>query len=72
VRHGRFASRRPPKAALPLLVAAAIWNAYCLRELKRHDARRLPKFVWGVVIMAQAPFGGLAYLLFGRRRSPAA
>ena len=65
---GRFASRRPPKAAFPLLVAAAIWNACCLRELKRNPARRLPKVVWGVVIMAQAPFGGLAYLLLGRQR----
>jgi hypothetical protein len=71
VRHGRFASRRPPKAAFPLLVLAAIWNAYCLRELKRNEARHLPKFVWGVVIMAQAPFGGLAYLLLGRQRGTA-
>jgi len=66
--NGRFASRRPPKWAFPLLVLAAIWDAYCLRELKRHDTKRLPKLVWGVVILAQAPFGGLLYLLFGRRR----
>ena len=66
MRRGR---RRPSRAAFPLLVLAAIWNAYCLRELKRHDARRLPKAVWGVIIMAQAPFGGLAYLLLGRKRT---
>lgn len=65
---GPFASRRPPKWAFPLLVLAAIWDAYCLRELVLHDTKRLPKLAWAGIILAQAPFGGLLYLLFGRQR----
>ncbi len=66
--NGRSGSRRPPKWAFPLLFLAAMWDAYCLRELVRHDAKRLPKLAWGAIILAQAPFGGLVYLLFGRKR----
>ena len=51
---------------LPVLALAAAFVAGCLIDLIQARVRRLPKWVWAVIICAQIPLGGLAYLAFGR------
>jgi Phospholipase_D-nuclease N-terminal len=51
---------------LPVLAVAAAFVAGCLIDLLHARVCRLPKWVWAVIICAQIPLGGLAYLVFGR------
>ncbi|BCJ31244.1 PLDc N-terminal domain-containing protein [Actinocatenispora sera] len=58
-------------AALMVAVVAAGFAAYCVTDLARADERDLlllPRMVWVVICVRSVPIGGLAYLLFGRRR----
>lgn len=51
---------------LIVLALAVAFVAGCLIDLIRARVRRLPKWAWAVIICAQIPLGGLAYLFFGR------
>lgn len=57
-------------AAVLILVALGIW-LFCLFEVlstSENDIRRLPKFVWFLVVLFGFDLGAVAWLLFGRRR----
>lgn len=57
----------PWAAIAPLVVLAVLFAGYCLADLVRHpNTRQLPPWVWAVICIASIPFGGIAYLLFGR------
>jgi hypothetical protein len=50
-----------------IIAAAVIYAAACLADLARSgQTRHLPKWAWAVLICISIPWGGLAYLLFGR------
>ena len=57
-------------ALLPLFVLLAGLIVYCLIDLARAPSvRYLPKPVWALIIVfISAPFGALAYLVFGKDR----
>jgi ABC-2 type transport system ATP-binding protein len=59
----------PPGAAVALAVGvvAAGFAVFCLADLARTaHPRHLPKPVWALIICITIPWGGLAYLIFGR------
>jgi len=53
---------------VPLLVLVLALDAYCLFDLVRRPVvRYLPKAAWAaVIVLISAPFGALAYLVWGR------
>jgi hypothetical protein len=54
---------------LVLLAAALAFDVYCVRDLNRADVVLVfPPRVWLYVIVLFTPFGGVAYLMLGRRR----
>ena len=57
-------------ALIPLFVLLAGLIVYCLVDLVRaRSVRYLPKPVWALIIVfVSAPFGALAYLVFGKDR----
>ncbi len=64
----------PPGSAMaiPVLAVAVAFAAWCLVDLARAgQVGYLPRWAWAVVICISAPWGGLAYLIFGKAR-PAA
>jgi ABC-2 type transport system ATP-binding protein len=63
----------PPGSALAIgvLVAAVAFAVFCLADLARAgQVRYLPKWAWALLICAAVPWGGLAYLIAGRARTP--
>jgi ammonia channel protein AmtB len=57
-------------ALIPLFVLLAGLIVYCLVDLIRaRSVRYLPKPVWAlIIVLVSAPFGALAYLVFGKDR----
>jgi hypothetical protein len=57
-------------ALIPLFVLLAGLIVYCLVDLIRaRSVRYLPKPVWAlIIVLVSAPFGVLAYLVFGKDR----
>lgn len=57
-------------ALIPLFVLVAGLIVYCLVDLVRaKSVRYLPKPVWAlIIVLVSAPFGALAYLVFGKDR----
>jgi Phospholipase_D-nuclease N-terminal len=57
-------------ALIPLFVLLAGLIVYCLVDLIRAPSvRYLPKPVWAlIIVLVSAPFGALAYLVFGKDR----
>jgi hypothetical protein len=55
-------------ALMPLFVLVAGLIIYCLIDLIRaRSVRYLPKPIWALIILlGSAPFGALAYLVFGK------
>src|ERR1022692_290252 len=54
-------------AAIPILVLVVPFAIFCLVDLVRSSkVRYLPKWAWAVIICVSFPWGGLAYLIFGR------
>lgn len=56
----------PIAALAPLIIIAVCWVAYCLWDLSNHDVKSLPKWAWGLIIVASVPFGGIIYFVVGR------
>jgi len=50
-------------------VAAISFDVFCLIDVKRGRVRYLSKRGWALVICVSNPWGGLAYLIFGKDRS---
>ena len=63
-------SGRTLLALIPLLVVLAGLIVYCLVDLIRaRSVRYLPKLAWAlIIVLVSAPFGVLAYLVFGKER----
>jgi hypothetical protein len=59
---------------IPVLVLAAGFVVFCEVDLARaEEVRYLPKWVWAILCMGiglTIPFGGIAYLVFGKVRRP--
>jgi ABC-2 type transport system ATP-binding protein len=56
-----------PTILVALVAAVAIsFAVFCLIDLSRARVRHLPKWGWALVICVSIPWGGLAYLIFGR------
>ena len=59
---------------IPVLVLAAGFVVFCEVNLARAEkVRYLPKWVWAILCMGiglTIPFGGIAYLVFGKVRRP--
>ena len=55
-----------PTPVLFLAVVAVSVVAAAVIDLTRQDVRLLPKWVWGLIILAAFPFGVIAYLVLGR------
>ena len=55
-----------PPAVTALLACALVFDAFCLVRLVRSEKSSLPKWVWALIICVSCPWGGLAYLVFGR------
>jgi hypothetical protein len=66
----------PPLVLILVGVPALGFVAFCLVDLARaQEVRYLPKWGWAILCMGiglTIPFGGIAYLVFGkvRRRAP--
>jgi hypothetical protein len=54
-------------AVLPVVVVSAAFVVYCLTDLARSEVRYLPKWGWAAICLMSIPFGGLVYLLVGRK-----
>src|SRR6516225_717051 len=54
-------------APIAVLAVAAVFVVFCLVHLARAaQVRYLPKWAWVPIICLMIPWGGLAYLIFGR------
>jgi len=54
-----------------ILVLALGFEVYCLIDIiraKEDKVRYLPNWAWAVISMFSIPWGGLAYLIFGKVR----
>jgi hypothetical protein len=64
----------PLVVVMPLLVLAVGFVTFCLVDLARaKEVRYLPKWAWATLCLGVGltiPFGGIAYLVFGRVRRP--
>jgi hypothetical protein len=57
-----------PWAALaPVLALLLGFVIYCLVDMARHDVKYLPKWAWVLICLISVPFGGIIYLIVGRR-----
>ena len=55
---------------IPVLVVAVGFIASCLTVLVRGaQPRYLPKWAWALIICVTIPWGGIAYLAFGKDRT---
>jgi hypothetical protein len=59
----------PDKVLVLIMVGLLLvgWDGFCLHDLARaKEVRFLPKPVWAIIILITCPWGGLAYVIFGR------
>ena len=59
-----------PTVVAAIIAVAVAFDACCLVSLVRAPVTNLPKWEWAVIICASSPWGGLAYLIFGRAGEP--
>jgi ABC-2 type transport system ATP-binding protein len=55
-----------PPIVKALLACALVFDAICLISLVRNKKSSLPKWAWALIICVSSPWGGIAYLVFGR------
>jgi hypothetical protein len=56
-------------ALIPLGVVAVAFEGFCLVDVARaEEVQYLPRWVWAVICLVSVPLGGIAYLVFGRKR----
>jgi ABC-2 type transport system ATP-binding protein len=55
-----------PPIVRALLVCALVFDVICLISLVRNKKSSLPKWAWALIICVSSPWGGIAYLIFGR------
>jgi hypothetical protein len=56
-------------ALIPVAVVEVAFVIFCLVDLVRApEVRYLPRWAWAIICLICNPFGGLAYLIFGRNR----
>jgi hypothetical protein len=59
----------PVAALVPLLVALLAFVTFCVVDAVRSQGvRYLPRWAWVVVCLISMPWGGIAYLIFGKER----
>jgi Phospholipase_D-nuclease N-terminal len=59
----------PVAALVPLLVAILAFVVFCLVDVFRSQhVRYLPRWAWAVICLISMPWGGIAYLIFGKER----
>lgn len=59
----------PALAVVPLLVAILAFVIFCLVDVFRSErVRHLPRWAWAIICLISMPWGGIAYLIFGRER----
>jgi len=59
----------PAPAVVPLLVAILAFVIFCLVDVIRsRNVRYLPRWAWAVICLISMPWGGIAYLIFGKER----
>ena len=57
----------PWSALAPIIAVGAAFIIYCLYDIIKGEVRYLPKWLWMIICIGSVPFGGIIYLLFGRR-----
>ena len=55
-----------PPLVIALVACALVFDACCLVSLARNKRTSLPTWAWALIICVSCPWGGLAYLVFGR------
>jgi ABC-2 type transport system ATP-binding protein len=55
-----------PTLVIALLACAIVFDVCCLVSLARNKRTSLPKWAWALIVCASTPWGGIAYLVFGR------
>ena len=55
-----------PPLVIALITCALVFDAYCLVSVARNKKTSLSKWAWALIICVSCPWGGLAYLVFGR------
>lgn len=66
---GPAAPPLPAAALVPLLLVVLAFVIFCLVDLARSDrVRYLPRWAWAVICLISMPWGGIAYLIFGKQR----
>jgi len=66
---GPFHSLLPAAAVIPLLLAIIAFVIFCLADVIRSEkVRYLPRWAWAVICLISMPWGGIAYLIFGKER----
>jgi hypothetical protein len=67
---------KPLLVLIPVAVLAAGFVVFCLVDLSRaKEVRHLPKWAWAILCLGiglTIPWGGIAYLVFGKVRPPKA
>jgi ABC-2 type transport system ATP-binding protein len=53
-----------------IIAVAVAFDAFCLVSLVRAPVSNLSKWEWALIICVSSPWGGLAYLIFGRAGEP--
>ena len=64
-----LAAHVPWAALAPLVVFAVAFQVYCLVDVARSEVQSLPKWAWVLLILLVSPFGGIVYLIVGRKAS---
>jgi Phospholipase_D-nuclease N-terminal len=59
----------PVAALVPLLVAVLAFVIFCLVDVIRsQNVRYLPRWAWAIICLISMPWGGIAFLIFGKER----
>lgn len=59
----------PAAALIPLLLAILAFVIFCVVDVARSQrVRYLPRWAWVIICLISMPWGGIAYLVFGKER----